>query len=82
MGYREQIAIVLVALLTGCATVEYVPVPPAEPPIVVRPSLDTDYLKQGDDAGTVLKAHRVTIIKLQGYAKELETILDGYRTHD
>ena len=66
----------------GCATkVEYVKVPPQEPPVITRPALDTDYLKATDDAGTVIQAHRLTIKKLQGWGLELEAALDAYRSN-
>ena len=72
--------LILALLLTGCATTQYVAAPTIEPPVIARPELDVDYLKPGDDAGTVIQAHRLTIIRLQGYAKQLEAIIDAYRT--
>jgi hypothetical protein len=80
------VALMLLVMLelVGCTTtkIEYVKVPPAEPPVITRPLLDTDYLKSTDDAGTVLQAHRLVIKKLQGWGLELEAALDAYRTKD
>lgn len=80
-------AVILSALLVGCACnpeirVEYVKVPPAEPPVITQPVLETDYIKPGDDAGKVLQAHRLTIKMLQQYALELDAALDAYRKKD
>jgi hypothetical protein len=92
IAYLESIAfavIILVVLafcLSGCAAppkpevrVEYVKVSQIEPPIIPRPELDTDYLKDGMDAGTVIQAHRLTIKKLQQWGLELESALNAYR---
>lgn len=79
------ISCLLGMLLVGCACkpetkVEYVQIYPKEPPVIPRPDLDTDYLKPGMDPGTVIQSHRLSIIKLQGYAQQLENTLDSYRT--
>ena len=80
MGYTAKIGLVLVsALMIGCSTVEYVKVPPKEPPVIPRPELEVDTLKTGDPAATVIQAHRLTIIKLKRYAEELEAALNAYR---
>ena len=83
MGKTITLLLTLV-LLTGCGTtkIEYVEVPPKEPPVIVRPVLETDYLKPGDDAGVVLQAHRLTIKKLQQWGMELETALSAYKKKD
>ena len=79
----EKMTTILFALmLVGCAckpVIQYVKVPPIEPPIITRPDLETDYLKHSDNAGVVLQAHRITIKKLQQWGLELETALDAYR---
>jgi hypothetical protein len=75
--------LLICAVLAGCATTtktEYIKVPPAEPPVITRPDLDTDYIKSGDDAGTVIQAHRLTIKKLQQWGLELEAALNAYRS--
>ena len=71
--------LILALLLTGCATTQYVAAPTIEPPVIARPELDVDYLKPGDDAGTVIQAHRLTIKKLQSWGLQLEAALDAYR---
>lgn len=77
---KKLILISAFLLLTGCATkTVYVEVPPKEPPLITRPQLDTDYLKQGSTPGDVIQAHRLTIRKLQQWGIELETALDAYR---
>ena len=85
--YAVLLAVCLLLWLSlgGCAAqpatrVEYVRVQPQEPPVVQRPELEITRLKQGDDASTVIQSHRITIQQLIGYAQQLETILDGYRT--
>lgn len=85
IAFAVFIAVVLAFFLSGCATqkpevrVEYVKVSQIEPPIITRPDLDTDYLKDGMDAGTVIQAHRLTIKKLQQWGLELEAALNAYR---
>lgn len=84
VAYAVIILVVLSFFLSGCAStkpevkIEYVTIAPKEPPIIPRPDLDTDYLKPGMDAGTVISLHRLTIIKLQGYALQLENALSNY----
>ena len=81
MGYRAKIGSLLVALmLSACSTVEYVKVPPVEPPVIARPDLEIDALKPGDSPSVVIQAHRLAIIKLKRYAEELEAALGAYRT--
>jgi hypothetical protein len=71
----------IVLFLVGCSTTktEYITVKPPPPPIVERPALPVLDLKEGDDPGTVIRAHRLTIKLLQKWGLELETILEGYR---
>ena len=76
----KKLILISILLLSGCATKTiYVEVPPKEPPLITRPQLDTDYLKQGSTPGDVIQAHRLTIKKLQQWGMELETALDAYR---
>jgi len=49
------------------------------PPSIPRPQLETDALKIGDDSGTVIQAHRITIKRLQSWGLEQEAILKGYQ---
>jgi hypothetical protein len=73
--------------LAGCATappaprveVRYVQVDPPAPPLVNRPELPVLALREGDDAGAVLQAHRETIKLLQAWGLRLEALLDAYR---
>ncbi len=53
-----------------------VPCPP--PPKVQRPRLPIVDLKPGDSPDLIQKALLASIQLLQGYAQQLETILDGY----
>lgn len=73
-------------ILAGCATckptIEYVEVPPKTPPVIERPILEVERIKPGDDAGTVIQAHRVAIKQLQKWGMELEAALDAYRKKD
>lgn len=75
--------ILICLLLSGCSLfqprIEYVQIPPKAPPIIERPMLETDRIKPGDDAGTVIQAHRLAIIQLQKWGLELEAALDAYR---
>ena len=76
----EKIILTSVLFLAGCGTpIKYIEVPPKEPPFIARPALETDYLKPGDDAGTVIQAHRLTIKRLQQWGLELEAALNAYR---
>ena len=70
--------LILLFLLSGCTTTSYITVCP-EPPLVTRPDLEVQYLKEGDGPDRVIEAHRTTIKQLQGYSVELETILQGYK---
>ena len=77
--------IIFTLFLAGCACkpevrIEYVKVPPVEPPVITRPVLETDYLKLDNDPGMVLQLHRITIKRLQQWGLELEAALDAYRT--
>lgn len=77
------IAIFAAVLLAGCATktrVEFVPVPPAEPPVIERPALEIERLKAGDEPNIVIQAHRITIKQLMKWGLELEAALDAYRS--
>lgn len=74
-----MVKLLLVVLLAGCTTTEYIQVEPPQPPIIVRPELETDNLKPGDGPDKVISAFRVTIKRLQQYAMELETALEAYR---
>ena len=79
--------IAFMIFLTACAApepevrIEYVAVPPKAPPVIERPVLETDYLKDGDLPSIVLQAHRLTIKTLQKYSLELDAALDAYRTN-
>lgn len=73
-----MVKIILVALLlSGCST-KYIIIT-EEPPIVTRPELPVLSLKEGDEPDVVVRAYRETILRLQSWGLELETILDGYR---
>lgn len=56
-----------------------IPIPPAAPPTVVRPSLPINNLKKNDSPAKVAKAYKATVKALEGYSAELELIIDGYR---
>ncbi|HEX7121859.1 MAG TPA: hypothetical protein VF178_05755, partial [Gemmatimonadaceae bacterium] len=53
------------------------PCPP--PPATARPALPIADLKPGDPPDRVVKAYAATVRVLQGYAAELEQLLEGYR---
>lgn len=71
----------LAMLVQGCATTEvrYVVAEVPQPPVIARPSLAVADLKAGDDAATVVRLHRTTIMQLQQYAAMLEEYLNAYR---
>lgn len=85
-------AILLITLLVGCAgqptivkeiRVQEVKVPviirPSPPPKLERPALPIEQLTSGVPPGVVVQKYKATVKILQGYIKELEQILDGYR---
>ncbi len=82
---RTTAAIAVLCLLAfGCAhappAVEIpVAVPCQAPPQVVRPHLPISDLRAADSPDNVVRAYAVSVEALIGYAKELETILSGYR---
>jgi hypothetical protein len=65
------------------ATIVKVPVPinPPAPPVVQRPALAIYQLSAGDEKNPakVAKAYKASVKSLQGYATQLEIILNGYR---
>jgi hypothetical protein len=74
------------AFLIGCAKTPQVvqvqvpvPVPCPEPPAVSRPALPIAQLQAGASIQEVLRAYAATVALLEGYAGQLETLLDGYR---
>ena len=85
MGARRVLAgcLVLVAVLSSCTTTRViyrdveipVPVPCRTPPPAVRPQLPSPGVT---DAETI-RALTAAFLLLQGYAVELEALLDGYR---
>ena len=58
-----------------------VPVEAAQPPITPRPVLPIEQLTetQKADEGEVAKAYKATVKALEGYATQLEIIIEGYR---
>jgi hypothetical protein len=56
-----------------------VPIP--APPVTARPALVIFDLKEADkkDPGKVALAYQATIKQLQGYALQLETVVESYR---
>lgn len=81
----KMIVILMALALAGCSTIkqepkiEYITASCPAPPKIPRPELEIDLLKDGDDAGTVIQAHRITIKTLQKWGLEQEAILNGYR---
>lgn len=78
-------AIAILCLLAfGCAhappTAEIpVAVPCPAPPATVRPHLPIADLRSTDSPDNVVRAYAASVETLIGYARELETILSGYR---
>ncbi len=71
-------------LLCGCAhgpaTVQVpIAVPCPVPREVARPHLPIADLRPGDAPDNVVRAYAASMETLIGYARELETILSGYR---
>lgn len=93
----RYLSILALVALVGCnttppkviertVTVEVkVPVatPIPEPKEVARPQLMIFELRSADEAnpGKVIQYYQASIKQLQGYAVELETIIDGYRNN-
>lgn len=72
----------LLLMVTGCSTLSPHSIITSEcpvPPVIERPKLEIDEMKDGDDAGKVIQAHRITIKRLMKWGLEQETILNGYR---
>lgn len=70
--------------LSGCASqppVVSMPVPVkvTPPPILSRPALPIATLPANAGVGAQIGAWAATVEILQGYAAELEVLLDGYR---
>lgn len=57
-----------------------VPCPP--PPPVARPTLPIDRLTGSSTSAEIVRAYVVTVQKLIDYARELEILLDGYRSEN
>ncbi len=75
---------VLCLLFAGCAhappAVEIpVAVPCPAPPQGIRPHLPIADLRSTDSPDNVVRAYAASVETLIGYARELETILSGYR---
>jgi len=60
---------------------EYVPIPCPTPPEVVRPELVIFQLTPEDsmNSGKVVQAYKASLLQLQQYSIDLETILNAYR---
>ena len=56
-----------------------VAVAPASPPDVVRPALPIALIGEETTDGEVAQLYVATVLVLQGYAAELERLLDAYR---
>ena len=82
----KRLGLIMVVALTlcGCAHTTPAPViitaPCPSPPIVTRPHLPAADLTANSSPADVMRALIASQQLLQGYAAELETILDGYRT--
>jgi len=86
-------ALILSLLLAGCGTTQPiertttvevkvpVPTPIPAPPDSVRPELMIYQLTDADNKnpGKVVQYYKASIKQLQGYAEQLETVIDGYR---
>lgn len=70
-------------LLSACAapveTLIPVATPCPQPPPLIRPHLALQDLPPVAAPSEVLRAYVITVEQLQGYACELETIINGYR---
>lgn len=81
------IALILMLILAGCATTPHavtatlpvaVPCPP--PPVITRPALPLAQLTATSTPDAVMRAYVASVTLLQGYARQLERLLDGYRS--
>ncbi|MFG7161917.1 hypothetical protein ACGYU5_15075 [Burkholderia pseudomallei] len=77
------LALILIMLLSGCASttpapapvVQYVPVKAPPIPLSGRPHLAVQDLSSSADTATVLKAYTASLLQCTGYASELETLI-------
>lgn len=83
---NKLICLLIVALLSGCAsslprTVEVpIAVPCPAPPEIARPRLTIGKLKPESSPAEVERAYAESLEAIAGYAKQLEKILNGYRS--
>ena len=76
----SPLVIASVLFLSGCKPkVIYVPVPCPEPPMIQRPALPISGLKPDDSIERERTLWVATVEVMDGYAKQLEKLLDGYR---
>lgn len=75
------VALLLLMLLSGCASttpapvVQYVPVKAPPIPLPGRPHLAVQDLSSTADTPTVLKTYTASLLQCTGYASELETLI-------
>lgn len=82
----KSAALIAMLILTGCATTALPPtavlpvaVPPPPPPVIARPALPIAEITAASAPDAVMRAYVASVAVLQGYARQLEKLLDGYR---
>lgn len=80
------VALAILALLAGCAAHQQaarieIPIaaPCPVPPVIARPALPIAQLNEQSTPDQVARAYAATVEILMGYARQLETLLNGYR---
>ena len=70
----------IAAVISACSTCKPVYVSSAipTPPALARPLLETSKLTENSSDGETVRAYRVTIEQLIGYASSLEKIVETY----
>lgn len=70
----------MILMTSGCATqTKIITAKCPTPPDIQRPDSYVQQLTDNSNAGEVIQSHRLEIKSLQGYAEQLEKILDAYK---
>lgn len=78
--FRCGSVVCIAAIVAACTTCKpvYVSTAIPAPPVLARPILETSKLTENSSDGETVKAYRVTVEQLIGYASSLEKIVETY----
>lgn len=81
METKTITALAVSLMITGCATTTptIITAECPSPPQIERPKMQVLELNETSTPGDVIMSHRVDIKALQGYAEQLEELLEAYR---